>query len=177
VLLHNDLDMPFARPDTEPVHLAQLKSVLRRHPSATLIWAHIGLGRVVFPVQSAASAPAAERVPGQMGRIVLGILEDPTLAHVHFDLSWDELAKYIVESPETIRNSADIINAHPDRILFGTDEVAPRDSAAHLRVYERYAPLWAALTPETRTKVLKGNYERVFDAARRNVRAWEKENL
>jgi hypothetical protein len=177
VILHNDIDMPFARTDTEPAYLAQTKTLLRRHPSATIVWAHLGLGRVVFPVQSSASAPAAERVPGQMGQIVLGILEDPALAHVYFDLSWDELAKYVVSSPESIRNSADIINAYPDRFLFGTDEVAPTDAASHLRVHERYAPLWAALTPEARSKVLKGNYERIFDAARIKVRAWEKENV
>jgi hypothetical protein len=177
VIFHNDLDMPFARPDAEPVYLAQMKSVLRRHPNTTIIWAHIGLGRVVFPVQSQASAPAAERVPGQMGRIVLGILEDPTLAHVNFDLSWDELAKYIVASRDTIRISADIINAYPDRFLFGTDEVAPASQASYLRVYDRYAPLWDALTPEARELLLKGNYARIFDAARRDVREWEKENL
>jgi predicted TIM-barrel fold metal-dependent hydrolase len=174
VIFHNDIDMPFARPDTEPIYLAQMKSLLRRHPDATIIWAHIGLGRVVFPVQSSASATAAERVPGQMGRIVRAILDDPTLAHVNFDLSWDELAKYIVGTPETIRNSAEIVNAYPDRFLFGTDEVAPASQEA-TRVHERYARF--ALTPATRAMVLKGNYERIFNEARRNVRAWEKENL
>ena len=177
VILHNDIDMPFARPDTEPIYLAQMKSLLRRHPDATVIWAHVGLGRVVFPVQRSASAPTAERVAGQMSGIVRGILEDPTLAHVNFDLSWDELAKYIVAGPETIRNAADVIDAYPDRFLFGSDEVAPRDQATYLRVYERYAPLWSALEPGVRDKVLKGNYERIFDTARARVRAWERENL
>ena len=37
----------------------------------------------------------------------------------------------------------------------------------------RVRPLWAALTPEARAKVRVGNYERLFDAARRKVRAWE----
>jgi hypothetical protein len=36
-----------------------------------------------------------------------------------------------------------------------------------------YAPLWAALTPEASALVRKGNYERLFDQARRKVRAWE----
>jgi hypothetical protein len=43
-----------------------------------------------------------------------------------------------------------------------------------MKVYEAYAPLFARLTPEAREKVLKGNYERLFDEARRRVRAWEK---
>ena len=44
VVLHNDMDMPMAKDKTEPVYLAQMKDVLRRHPKTTIIWAHIGLG-------------------------------------------------------------------------------------------------------------------------------------
>ena len=40
-----------------------------------------------------------------------------------------------------------------------------------------YAPLFAQLTPEAKEKLLKGNYERLFDKARRDVRAWEKANV
>ena len=59
VILHNDIDMPFAKTDAEPVYLTQMKALLKRHPKATIIWAHIGLGRIVHPVQ--VSAEAAER--------------------------------------------------------------------------------------------------------------------
>jgi hypothetical protein len=34
----------------------------------------------------------------------------------------------------------------------------------------------AKLTPDAREKLLKKNYERLFDEARRKVRAWEKAN-
>ena len=40
-----------------------------------------------------------------------------------------------------------------------------------------YNPLWEKLTPEAREKVKKGNYKRLFDAARAKVRSWEKENV
>ncbi len=72
--------------------------------------------------------------------------------------------------------TADLINRHPDRFLFGTDEVAPTEQAKYLKVYDMYAPLFAKLTPEASEKVRKGNYERLFDEARRKVRAWEKAN-
>jgi len=39
-----------------------------------------------------------------------------------------------------------------------------------------YAPLFAKLTPDAKEKVLKGNYERLFDEARVKVRAWERAN-
>ena len=103
VILHNDIDMPFAKPDAEPVYLTQMKALLKRHPKTTIIWAHIGLGRIVHPVQ--VSAEAAERTPTQLA-IVEAMLTDPALAHVSFDISWDEVAKYAVASPESIARVA-----------------------------------------------------------------------
>jgi len=175
-ILHNDIDMPFSRPEAEPVYLTQAKDVLRRHPDATIIWAHLGLGRVVHPDRSMASASTAERSPAFM-RVIEDILNDQSLNHVHFDISWDEVAKYATETPESVQRTADVLNRFPDRFLFGTDNVAPKNPEAYFRVYEMYAPLWEKLTPETKAKVLKSNYERLFDEARRKVRAWEKANV
>jgi predicted TIM-barrel fold metal-dependent hydrolase len=92
-------------------------------------------------------------------------------------LSWDEVAKYATETPEAIQRTAELINRYPDRFLFGTDVVAPTSANAMMSVYEAYAPVWEALTPEALEKVLKGNYETLFDAARRKVRHWEKVKL
>ena len=171
VIFHNDIDMPFAKADTEPVYLTQMKTVLKRHRNASIIWAHIGLGRIVHP--SVSSAPSAERSPVFMA-IVEGMLADPELAHVCFDISWDEVAKYIVAAPEITARAASVINKYPDRFLFGSDTVAPASPEAYFAVYEKYAPLWKLLTPEASRKVRLGNYERLFDEGRRRVRAWEK---
>jgi len=103
------------------------------------------------------------------------VVEDPV--HVYFDISWDEVAKYVIATPESLQNTADILNRYPDRFLFGTDNVAPANPEAHFKVYEMYAPLWAKLTPEASKKVRKGNYERLFDEAQQKVRAWEKANV
>jgi len=168
--------MPFARQGAEPVYLSQTKSLLRRHPNATVIWAHVGLGRVVRPVQSAASTGTAER-PGNHVEIVNAMLEDPTLSHVYFDISWDEVAKYIVATPESLQRTAAVLNRYPDRFLFGSDEVAPHDREQYLKVYRMYEPLWELLTDEAREQVTKGNFERLFDAARTKVRAWEATNV
>jgi predicted TIM-barrel fold metal-dependent hydrolase len=164
VLLHNDVDMPFPKPGQEPYQLAQLKALFKRHPRTTTIWAHIGLGRVVRPIPD--TIALLERA-----------LADPELAHVHLDISWDEVAKYVLATPKTTRATADLINRYPDRFLFGTDEVAPSEQKKYLKVYDMYAPLFAQLTAEVSAKVRKGNYERLFDEARRRVRAWEKANI
>jgi predicted TIM-barrel fold metal-dependent hydrolase len=176
VLVHNDIDVPFAKKGTEPVFFKQMKDLLRRHPDTTVIWAHTGLGRVVQPTRSQAAAGPTERSPGHRD-FVTTILEDPNLRHVHFDISWDEVAKYFVSTPETARATADVINKYPDRFLFGTDEVAPPSQDQYLHVYVQYEPLWEKLTPEASEKVRKGNYERLFDAARNKVRAWEAKNV
>jgi predicted TIM-barrel fold metal-dependent hydrolase len=160
VLIHNDMDVPFAKPGSEPAYLSQMKSLLTRHPQTTLIWAHTGMGRVVRPVTHHAATIEA-------------ILKDPRFNHVYFDISWDEVAKYLLTSPESLRIAADLMNRYPDRFLFGTDEVAPDSQEKYLRVYMQYGPLWSLLNKETSEKVRKGNYERLFDRARQKVRAWE----
>ena len=175
-LIHNDIDMPFAKQGAEPVFLSQMKALLRRHPNAPIIWAHVGLGRVVRPVQPPASVSSAERPENQL-EIVREMLDDPTLRHVYFDISWDEVAKYVVATPDTIRRTADALNRYPDRFLFGTDEVAPRDRDQYFKVFRMYEPLWSQLTPDARDKVTKGNFDRLFDAAKRKVRAWEAANV
>jgi predicted TIM-barrel fold metal-dependent hydrolase len=176
VILHNDIDMPFAKAGTEPVYLKQMKDLLRRHPGTTIIWAHIGLGRVVHPTLSQATENSVERSPAYR-EIVEQMLNDPTLRHVYFDISWDEVAKYVVASPEIEKRTAEVFNAHPERFLFGTDNVAPPDQATQLRVYHLWDPVWTQLTPAASLKIRKGNYERIFDGARMKVRAWEKANV
>ena len=176
VILHSDVDMPFAKKGTEPVYLTQMKDLLRRHPKTTIIWAHLGLGRVVHPSQAEASSGSSERSSAYQ-QIVEELVTDPTLKHVSFDISWDEVAKYAIATPDSIKRVADMLNAHPERFLFGTDNVAPADQATQLRVYELWTPVWKLLTPDASLEVRKGNYERIFDAARVKVRAWEKANV
>ena len=174
VILHNDIDVPFAKENAEPAYLSQMKALLKRHRNASIIWAHVGLGRIVHPVRS--SAEAAERSTTQL-EIVEAIVADPELSHVNFDISWDEVAKYAIASKESIARVARMLNAHSDRFLFGTDTVAPATPEPYFAVFDMWAPVWAQLTPEASLKVRKGNYQRLFDEGRRKVRAWEKAHV
>ena len=163
VILHNDVDVPFAKPGSPPSYLDQVRRLFARHPHTTIIWAHTGVGRVVRPL-------------AQHGKMLESILADPALAHVYFDLSWDEVAKYIVASDTTVRVAADLVNRYPDRFLFGTDVVAPSGPDMYYRVFDIYRPFLDRLTPDARAKLLRGNYERLFGAARSRVRLWEAAN-
>lgn len=160
ILIHNDVDVPFPKPGAEPAYAAQIKALFKRHPNATFIWAHIGVGRVIHPIKD-------------QGAIVENFLKNPEMRNVFFDISWDEVAKYIVATPESTKLTANLVNRYPERFLFGTDEVAPPNQEKYLKIYYQYEPFWKLLTPEASEKVRKGNYARIFDDARRKVRSWE----
>jgi predicted TIM-barrel fold metal-dependent hydrolase len=160
VILHNDIDMPYPKAGQEPYLLEQITALFKRHPGTSIIWAHCGLGRVVRPI--------ADQL-----NIVEYALRDPALRHIHIDISWQEVAKYIMSSAESVRAIAALINKYPDRFLMGTDEVAPASEEQYLKVYYMYGPLIKLLTPDAKSKLLKGNYERLFNTARQKVRQWE----
>jgi hypothetical protein len=161
VLIHNDVDRPFAKKGAPPAFLAQLKQVFARHPRNTIIWAHTGLGRVIQPVERHVD-------------MLRSILADPAYKNLCFDISWDEVAKYAVSSPDAAKRTAELLNQYPDRFLFGTDTVAPAAPQNYYAVFDTWKPVFDQLTPEARDKILKRNYERLFDQGRKNVRAWEK---
>ena len=165
--------MPFAKENAEPVYLTQMKALLKRHPNATIIWAHMGLGRIVHPVR--ASVSAAER---------------PDAARNHRNDarrpgSEPRELRHLVgrsgqvrgcEPPDDLR-CREFLNRHADRILFGTDTVAPASADAYYAVFDLWAPVWRLLTPDASAKVRKGTYERIFNEGRRRVREWERANV
>ena len=163
VLIHNDMDVPFAKENSSPAYLDEMKALLKKHPRTTIIWAHTGMGRIVRPIKNHAANLAA-------------ILSDPAFNNVYFDISWDEVAKYIVATPESTHITAELISKYPDRFLFGTDSVAPKDQQEYLKVFNQYKPLWDLLGKDASDKVRTGNYQRIFDTARQKVRAWEAEH-
>jgi len=168
VILHNDIDIPIAKDvakdESEPAYLSQMKAVFKRHPNTTIIWAHMGVGRLVAPPR------------GHLAQIE-AILRDPDIHNVYLDISWDEVAKYFVSSPEATKGLADLMERYPDRFLFGTDAAAPADQSKYLKVFHQYEPLWKSLDAETSRKVRLRNYERVFDEARHKVRSWERAHV
>jgi len=164
VILHNDIDMPFPKSGQENWDIKQLRALFDRHPNTTIIWAHCGVGRIVRPIKD------------QMA-LLDNALANSKNNHVYIDISWTEVAKYITATPEATANTAAVINKYPDRFVIGTDVVAPTDQASYLKILDMYKPLFEKLTPDAKQKLLKGNYERLFDAARKKVREWEKANV
>ncbi|MDV2998836.1 MAG: hypothetical protein N5P05_000442 [Chroococcopsis gigantea SAG 12.99] len=161
VLIHCDIDTNRPAPGDRPAYLDDLKALFKAHPHTTIIWAHTGLGRTIAPRLN------------HLG-FLAEILADKDLSHVVFDISWDEVAKYVVKDKESVQAWARLLKKYPDRFLFGSDAVAPKNVSAYMKTYYDYEPLWNELDKETAYKIKMGNYERIFDAARQKVRAWEK---
>ena len=55
VVIHSDVDTPFPKAGASPAYVGQIKSLFKRHPKATIIWAHIGVGRIVRPMKDQAA--------------------------------------------------------------------------------------------------------------------------
>ncbi len=161
-ILHCDIDT--VRAGDRPHHYDNLLRLLAAHPDASVIWAHTGLGRFV--------GPADEHL-----KLLDELLSDERFDHVVMDISWDEVAKYAVATPDTADVWAALLEKHPTRFLFGTDSVAPLNWDRYAKTYGDYGPLWQRLSAETRAQVERLNYERVFDAAIPKVRAWERDQL
>lgn len=156
-IIHCDVDT--VRAGERPRHYDDLLALVEQHPKAAVIWAHTGLGRFVRPGNDHVELLAA-------------MLSDPRYDHVLLDISWDEVAQYLVR-PGPVEAWSELIDAHPTRFLFGTDAVAPQDWESYAGTYAMYEPLWDRLDAETRAQVERLNYERVFDAGATRVRAWE----
>ena len=158
-ILHCDIDT--VRLGTRPAHFDDLMRLLAAHPQASVIWAHTGLGRFV--------APGKQHI-----ELLEEMLSDPRYDHVVLDISWDEVARYLVADQRS-GAWATLIVRHPTRFLFGTDAVAPQDWDGYVKTHAMYAPLWNRLDADTRAHVERLNYERIFDAAIPKVRAWERQ--
>ena len=161
-ILHCDIDR--VRTGKHPVHYNDLLRLLQKHPGASVIWAHTGLGRFVAPSENHLE-------------LLDKLLRDPRYDHVMLDISWDEVARYVVQDETTTVAWASLIDKYPRRFLFGTDSVAPTDWEAYATTHGVYEPLWKLLSDDTQVHVERLNYERIFDTAVPRVREWERRQL
>jgi hypothetical protein len=146
----------------KPQYLDGFKAFLKRHPNVPMVWAHfMGNGRGVQPY------PEHWKYLDEM-------LADPAFRHVYIDLSWGPvIAPHIIDSPEHVKMTADLIRKYPDRFLYGSDQGASSDWPQVKKSYDAWEPLWRELGPVLTRQVLRENYDRLFDASRKNMRAWE----
>lgn len=163
VILHSDIDS--IQSANKNIHIAiyldDMDKLFSKHKDTTIIWAHTGLGRYVKPR------------PNHLKEIDELLNKYPNL---YVDISWDEVAKYIIKDEQSVLNWANLIKKHPTRFLFGTDTVAPT-LAEYEATINTYQKLWKSLPDETAKLVKKENFERIFSEASKKIRAWEKQHI
>jgi predicted TIM-barrel fold metal-dependent hydrolase len=132
----------------------------------TVIWAHAGgLGRFVKQPENHLQA--------------LGEMLDkhPNLA---LDISWNEVAKQLTgegfdaaAAEKRVEEWTGFLEKHSERIMFGSDTLAPINNATWTRTLVTYAGLLSKLSEEARLNILEKSYEKYYISARSNVRRFE----
>jgi len=146
----------------KPQYLDAFKTFLKKHPKAPVIWAHfMGNGRNVTPY------PEHWRYLDEM-------LADPAFSHVYIDMSWGSVvASHVIDTPEHLKMTADLIRKYPNRFMYGSDQAATSDWEVVKKNYDVWGALWKELGPALTSQVAKDNYIRIFDESRKNMRRWE----
>jgi hypothetical protein len=139
-IMHNDIDMPFPKPGQPAYQETQLRDLFLRHPTTTIIWP-----MWVWDAHSAGRIGSRSSIAH---RPILGPATSTST-------SPGMKQPYIVATPETPQGDRALINRHPDRFLFGTDEVAPTNQKDYPQGVRMRAPLFAQLTADASEKDAK----------------------
>ena len=175
VILHNDIDMPFGKVDTEPVYLTQMKDLLKRHPKTH---DHLGPHRPRADRPSGAGLGGGRRAHADAPRDPRGHAQGPVAA--------SRRLRHLVGRSGEVRG---LVAGSRPREWSPSSTSTPTGSSSAPTPLRRparsrttrssimWAPVWKGLTPEASRRIRTGNYERMFDEGRRRVRAWEAANV
>lgn len=172
VVLHCDVDvMPWDRKFNGPAHFENICGFLRSKDcrNTNIVWAHAGgLGKY-------------SRIRTGHLDLLRKVLEDASLNHVYFDLSWDTVARQLTMNenetaadPAKIQLLMKLLEDYPKRFLFGSDSLSPPNVSTWQGTELAYEVVFKQLKPETAEAIKVTNYERLIVGARQKVRLYEK---
>ena len=163
-ILHCDIDAMLPSSDSKkPVYLDGLARLFKKYSKTKIIWAHTGLGRYV-------------KARPKHTHWIASLLDENK--NLYVDISWDLVAEeFFQQKTETLKPEwkSFFIN-YADRVLFGTDVVAPTKEKYH-KALALYDKIWKDLPKQVVHKITYENYIKLFDNARKKVRSWEKAQL
>jgi hypothetical protein len=155
-------------PGTAPKNLQAFSNFLADEKviDTTVIWAHAGgLGRFVKQPENHLQA--------------LGEMLD-THPNLTLDISWNEVAKQLTgdgfdaaAAEKRVEEWSDFLEKHSERIMFGSDTLAPMNNAIWTSTLVTYAGLLSKLSEEARLNILEKSYEKYYISARSHVRRFE----
>ncbi|MCB0352677.1 MAG: amidohydrolase family protein [Bdellovibrionales bacterium] len=161
VLLHCDVDAIISGNENQPTYFQELSELFARHPETTIVWAHSGLGRFV-------------KARPEHTKLVAQLLKKSR--NLFIDISWDVVLNQLLDGEGVLLPEwKEFLMENSQRVLFGTDVVAPK-SADYAQLVGRYHGLFQQLPEAAAENIRIGNYQSIFDSARRKIRAWEMAN-
>jgi hypothetical protein len=168
-ILHCDVDKPeslksWREKNKPPVHLEDIKKLMRSCPNTEIIWAHAGgLGRFV------------KAGPNHLAEL-RNFMLDPTLAHVKLDISWSQVANQINKDATTAESWAKFLCKFEERILFGSDTLTPQTDGKWTETHDIYSekllPEMEKIKHGAARRILLDNYDEVMLKARERVDAF-----
>jgi hypothetical protein len=146
VMIHNNLSHRSFKGFSEPVYREGIEKVLKRHPNTLFVWAHGGIMRNIMV--------------DNLTEILDEMLRKNK--NLYIDLSFVILENYIMPNGQVEQKWIKLIEKHPSRFLFGSD-----DLGGYKQFYDvkKYIPLLDLLKPETAKKLAGGNFDYLVSRA------------
>ncbi|MGP4016891.1 WXG100-like domain-containing protein [Saccharopolyspora sp. 5N708] len=136
--------------------LVPMLALLKENPDLAtnrLVWAHLGVGNwTSLTAQHLQFVHRAlDAVPG-----------------LNFDFSWSPLGQYLRD--DAVRQAfIDLVRAHSDRLLYGSDTINPQPGAHYTRPYNELEPVLRELGDQRgedlARKITRDNFDRLVDGS------------
>lgn len=146
-------------------NVPDLLEIFKAHPDVPISWAHGGgLGRTLQPGRNHTQFLRTH------------VLENPELDHVFIDMSWDVVSKYVIRTPATRREWAELVNAYPSRFMYGSDSVAGQTPGVINSTLKDYVDSGFLRMLDAPELFLAGNFDLVVETAADRVTQWRLNN-
>ncbi len=149
VLIHNNLSYRSFKGATPTVHQSTIEKVLKQHRNTNFILAHAGIMRNI--------------VINNLTKTINNMLRKND--NLYIDISFVVLEDYIMADGNVSKDWISLIEKHPNRFLFGTDNLGGYKDFYNVK---KYIPLLDSLSPKTAKKVAKENFEYLVNKALNN---------
>ena len=170
VVIHNDWGLArilenarFASAAPDERYGMPLLGLLAKYPNAKVSLAHLGVGKFTH-------------LTVEHLRLIQQVLGDPRLRHVRFDISWDEVARHLMANAAVTDEFVELVRAHPDRLVTGSDAVKPESLGQYVRHSLHLEPLYRRIQDEVGevafANLRHANLERLIAQAQADVQQW-----
>ncbi|MGH3586169.1 MAG: hypothetical protein ACRDQ0_07570, partial [Pseudonocardia sp.] len=148
--------------------LSKTRPVSDGHRPAKIVLAHLGVGKYT-------------KLDVAHLDLINQVLSNPRYDHISFDISWNEVARQLLKVEEDggtpiADKFIELVRAHPDRFIFGSDAVKPESFGQYVRQHHDLEPIFARIKHEVGPAALANMRHRTLETrladAQRDVQQW-----